>query len=382
MVKTKVMHVIRNLAQGGIQRTFLCMADGLQDRGNTENAACIVADYPDVQGSLSACRNVTRLRIPQFDFFLGEALLKPAEFLLLLQAFMRENPDVVCAYYNPPGQLLAAIAGKLLGKKVVMRKFTPESNLFWMHRLMNRLAYSICDKVITAYPAGKEELADIGVPAGKVAYIPNGREPRQFSSLLEKPEAKKRLGLSPDDFVVGMISRLHPVKNHAAVIKALPKLLEERKGIRLVLAGDSPHFGYGDGLKRLVSSLGLERNVIFLGIRSDVADVLAAFDLFVHPSYAESCPGAVLEAMCAGLPIVATDAGGMDEMLEGCGTVIPAGNCGKLAQEMENLMKNPERMAEHGMKARARMRCMYSLELMLERYEGLFLALDGKRDSG
>jgi glycosyltransferase involved in cell wall biosynthesis len=149
--------------------------------------------------------------------------------------------------------------------------------------------------------------------------------------------------------------------------------------LRLLIAGDATG-PYADGVRRRLADLGLAKRVLLPGSIVDVPGLLAAVDVFVLPSLSEGMSNALLEAMAAGRPIVATEAGGNAECLDGgnAGLLVPPGDADALGRALERLVDAPDRGRELGRRALARARDEYSLAKMLDRTETLYAELLGR----
>ncbi|MEH6942740.1 glycosyltransferase family 4 protein [Bacillus sp. JJ722] len=154
----------------------------------------------------------------------------------------------------------------------------------------------------------KDNLVALGIPANIIHTIYNGIT---FSEPLERDDSlQKELKLSNDDFVMTMVARLHPIKGHDLVLKALKKL--NNPHIHLVLVGDGP---IKDEIQGLVNNLELQNNVHFLGFRQDVDHIYSNSHIALLASHSESFPLALLEAANQKLPLISTDVGGVRQLL-------------------------------------------------------------------
>ncbi len=370
-MKKKVMHVIHHIGYGGAQRMFIDTACGLQKRGNTENVGCFILDMQELRDYIHSNTRMINVGLPRTDSYMLLGLMGLYEFPALLWTIYKEKPDIIYVYYSPAEQFFAAIGGKIFGKRVVVRKYDQRARQHVIFRFLNQMTYPFCDKIVSIFSSGVDELEKLGVPADKIERIPNGKTVKKDAPGRRK--AKARLGLKETDFVVGAVSRIHPLKNYELAIEALPELLASDKNVKLVIVGDSPLGSYKEKLRQLIRTKGLEDNVVFLGGRKDVDDIYPAFDIFVHPSFSEGGPGAVLEAMCAGLPIIASNVGGTKDLLaDDCGILISPDDRQELADALKRMMNDPELRNEYGRRAKARAEKEFSLETMLDRYEKLF----------
>jgi glycosyltransferase involved in cell wall biosynthesis len=196
------------------------------------------------------------------------------------------------------------------------------------------------------------------LPVEKVAVIPNGLDPAPFEIGTSKKEIRRALHLPEDDFLFGMVARLRKAKDHCGLISAFARIKTAGINARLVLVGDGP---LETQLRNLVHAHGLSQDIIFLGrLSSDrIPLVLNAFDVFVHPTWREGMPAAILEAMACGLPIIATDAEGVTDIFDTSrpmGKLLPRGQVDLLAEAMKDLYAMPpSQRAQMGREARARL---------------------------
>jgi len=213
-----------------------------------------------------------------------------------------------------------------------------------------------------------------GVPASRLLLMPYGISLAELDPPLSRKEARERLGLSAGALVIGVVGRLEEQKGHAYLLGALPELRRQIPDLVLLLVGEGRR---QEQLKRQVRDLGLESVVHFLGTRRDLPEIYRALDLFVHPSLWEGLPLALLKAMGAGLPVVATRVSGSQEaIVDGVnGRLVEAGDPEALAQAILELNRHPEARRRLGDAARRTVAEQYSLEAMLKRLEELYLDL-------
>jgi glycosyltransferase involved in cell wall biosynthesis len=179
----------------------------------------------------------------------------------------------------------------------------------------------------------------------------------------------------PSTVVIGTVGRLDPVKDQEGLVFAFKMLCESsplgRERLRLVIAGEGPQRA---GLEAQIAHLGLENQVCLLGNRTDVPRLLPEFDVFVLSSIAEGMPGVLLEAMAAGLPVVATDVGGVSEVvLHGqTGLLIPARDIRALANALSSYVSDGALRQQHGQAGRHRVEAGFSLDDMLSAYTAVY----------
>jgi len=177
----------------------------------------------------------------------------------------------------------------------------------------------------------------------KVVTIYNGIDVKAFmDSNLTREEARTRLGLSDKDaFVYGTVGRLAETKGQDVLLKAFARVCEKYPKSWLIITGKGR---LEPELRALSAELNIHERVVFLGYRTDVPEVMKTFDVFVLPSIAEGLPGALLEAMATGLPVIASSVGGVPEVLNNSdlGTMVSPRSVDELASAMKGLYKTPE----------------------------------------
>ena len=220
----------------------------------------------------------------------------------------------------------------------------------------------------------KREAIRAGSPPGRVHVVENPAVPWDTSGDgSDRSSARHELGLTEEDFVIGTAGRLTPWKGQRESLEAFA-----------LLAGQNPNFAFvviGDGelrpeLENRAQVLGVSSRVMFTGWRADMGRLLAALDIFVHPSYDEPFGLAVLEAQLAGLPVVAFDEGAIPEIVDNgrSGVLVPDRDVGALAVAIEQLAADPDMRSEMGRVAAARARRAFDKEVLAERFRSTLAA--------
>jgi glycosyltransferase involved in cell wall biosynthesis len=199
--------------------------------------------------------------------------------------------------------------------------------VMWAYRLTDRLA-DVSTHVSRAAVAAFER--DGAVPGGRMLPVLNGIDLRVFANGPEC-RARSRSRVFPRDGkrLLLSVGRLAAEKDHAGLLRAFSRIADRCPDVELWIAGDGP---LRDALLRQRAGLGLEDRVVFLGARNDVPDLMRAADVFVLSSRFEGFGLVVAEAMASGTLVVATDAGGVAEVLDGAGVLVPAGDDAALAE--------------------------------------------------
>ncbi len=278
--------------------------------------------------------------------------------LALRRTFRQLRPDVL-HFHTSRAHVLGAWAA--LGLGVPARVVTRRMDYPLRRDPVTRFLYGrAVDRVVAISGAVRREVLRLGIPADRVVLVPSGVEVARFAPLRDRDgvaraQARAALGIPADGRpVAGTLASLHRRKGHDVLLRAAALLAGRGLPLHLVIAGEGPE---GEALRALARGLGLlgegPVRVHFAGQVSPGERVLAALDLFVLPSRKEGLGVAALEAMAAGLPVVASRAGGLAEsVLDGeTGLLVPPGDPAPLAEALETLLRDPalrERMGAAG----------------------------------
>ena len=239
---------------------------------------------------------------------------------------------------------------------------------------VQRWAWRRVDRLLSVSARLADRMAaTVGVSPTEIRIIRNGVDTRRFASV-DRDQARRALGLAPSDLAIGAVGRFQPVKDHANLLLASSALAREGHQHLVLLAGVGP---LRKSLKDLALRLGIAERVRFLGHRPDVESVLAALDIFALPSKSEGLSNTLLEAMAAGVPVVATHVGGADELVQhgATGLLVPAQQPDALASALSQLIMDPEKRRHMGYLGQQRAHQEFSLERMIRSYEELYLSL-------
>lgn len=212
------------------------------------------------------------------------------------------------------------------------------------------------------------------VSPSKIVNVGTAVRLGRFEKTAERATVRDGLALKSGDFVAVIVGRLHEAKGLEAAVGAVPAIVAGEPRFRLVLVGAGP---LEEALSLRVSEEGLTDRVTFAGRRDDVPDILTAADLLILPSESETAPLTVLEAMAAGLPVIATDVGGVGEAVQDgvTGLLIEPRNPRAIAEAVLSIAALPDGGAAMGRAGRQVVRDRFSAETLVSRvtrlYEGL-----------
>ena len=282
----------------------------------------------------------------------------------LLRHLRARRPQVVCTFMfhaNVPGAVLGRLAGvPVVVSSIRNERFGPR----WRERL-EALTQRLCDvTVLNSERVAASLIARGIVRKDRCRVIPNAVDVARFSpdGFSTRESTRRRLVVPPEAFLWLTVGRLEPQKDHESLLRAAAGLREQHSYLRVALAGDGP---LRDSLQRLSRRMALEDVVCWLGVRTDVPDLLAASDAFVLSSRWEGSPNALLEALAAALPVVATDVGGVRDLVEDgrSGYLVPPADAEALGTAMGRVMTLPrDQRLQLGRRGRDSVRQHRSLE--------------------
>jgi glycosyltransferase involved in cell wall biosynthesis len=267
----------------------------------------------------------------------------------------------------------AAIAAALCRLPIIL---TLHSTVYEFDSSKRRLAYRIIRKLSHKFVGVSSSvtsgLINVGVPATRVTGIHNGVDVTKFSGEKDL-QFRKDLGIPAESPLVGMIANLRPAKDHVLAIQAAAAVIDKIPNACFVFVGDGVEAGDND-LTRVRSELRLDKNVWFAGLRNDIPSILSSLDLFVLASKVEGLPVTIIEAMSAGLPVVASDVGGVYEVVVHgqTGFLVPASDLNSLADRILEIISNKELAASLGEAGRERAIQGFSTEVMASAYRNLY----------
>jgi glycosyltransferase involved in cell wall biosynthesis len=233
------------------------------------------------------------------------------------------------------------------------------------------------DKIITVSEAVRRvKIEKSNVSPEKVITIHNGIDTSLFTSHsnTSKQQFRKSLGIPDNVLLLGSVGRLHPSKGFSDLISALVKIKSKLKSVKVIIVGDGK---LSNNLKLQVKYDKLSDAIEFIGLRNDVPDILSALDIFVLPSLWEAFGIAILEAMAAGKPVVATSVGGIPEVvIDGeTGILVPASDPDALANAIIRLIEDEELRVKMGNAGRKRVLKHFTIQKMVNKTEQLYQEL-------
>ncbi len=370
--KPLIAHVLYRLDTGGMERMLVTLINHTHQR--YRHAVVCLEGYGALRDQIES-GDVTCLALNK----------KPGKdwrcYVRLWRALRTLKPDLVHTYNI--GAIDAALIARLAGVRRVVhaergRDAADPRGESRKYRLLRRWLLPFIDRYLAVSSDLQDWLIEkVGIPASRVVCIPNGIDTTTFATVTGANGARPLLGsfAPPGTVLIGTVGRLDGVKDHAGLISAFCHLCDtlpgERQHLRLILVGEGPQ---RSALESQIAGTGLSTQIRLLGNRNDVAPLLAEFDIFVLSSIAEGMPGAVLEAMATGLPVVATAVGGVGEVVMAgvTGTLVGASDAKALAAALATYVADKTLRTRHGTAGRERVVARFSLQTMLAAYTELY----------
>jgi glycosyltransferase involved in cell wall biosynthesis len=383
----KVIHVITRLDYGGSAQNTMLTALG-HDRAQFE--PLVVAGYPgcwDAQGGQAATEeNCRQLEKAAIRWMLLPSLtrevhpIKDAQALWqLIRLFRQEQPALVHTHTSKAG-VLGRVAAWLARVPVIVH--TPHGHVFyghfgpfrsWLFLQVERVLSALTDRLIALTEAERQEHLDRAVgEAGQFAVVPSGIDRERFGRARVQGKLQPDwFGCPPEALIVGSVGWLTDIKGHEYLIEAAAKLKQDFPSLHLVIIGSGDRH---DALLQQAELAGLRDAVHFLGHRIDIEACLAGMDLFVLPSLNEGMGRALIEAMAAGLPVIASRVGGIPAVIshERTGLLVPPGDASALAEALRRLLDRPEWATQLGLAASRSVDSRYGSVSMVHAIESIF----------
>jgi L-malate glycosyltransferase len=296
--------------------------------------------------------------------------LRALRSLARLTGLLRRTRIEVAHSFDFYTNIMLIPAARLAGVPVVIASQRQLGDLLRpMQRRVQNIVFRLADCVVCNSLAATDQLAREGVPKAKLSVISNGLPPEAFLG------AAPALPPEPGVMRIGMIARMNDrAKNHALFLRAAAAVASRFPFAQFVLAGDGP---FRNEWEELAWQLGIGPRTHFLGDRHDITSVLAALDVVVSASRSESLSNAILEAMAAGRPVVATRVGGNPELVRDreTGLLVAPEDAGAIAAAIETMLVSPHLAREWGENARRLAQTNFALDHARERYEQLYMDL-------
>jgi glycosyltransferase involved in cell wall biosynthesis len=359
----RILQLIETGGPGGAETVYATVSAGLRDRGHTVH--CLVAPgswLPD---------EMRRRGLPP-EPLVGNGAFDVAMIRRLARLMRGERIDVVHAHLFD-GAVYASLAARLAGVPCVatLHGQVDIKRGGWRGTVKRQLfRHTVSALVVVSRALGRDLAPLLPLPASRVHVIPNGVARREAASSRCTTGAREE-NAPPRLIAIGNIRR---PKNYPLLLDALHRLRRQLPDVQLDIVGEPDREGLYDALLAQVAALELSEAVTFHGFVADPSALLARAQLFVLSSSQEGFSLATIEAMLAGIPVVATRSGGPEEILRDgeTGVLVPSGDAEALAGALGALLTDRALAGRLATAAEADAAVQYGLDTMLDRYEALY----------
>jgi L-malate glycosyltransferase len=366
----RLLNVVPTLLCGGTENHFMTLSRSLDAARFDVRFACLRKWGPFVD-------ELRERQIPLVEYQLAtfRSLNALAQQARLARDVKRHAVDIVHAY-SFYGNVFGIPPGRLAAPVVIASIRDCGPYLTTMQRRLQRHVCRLADCILVNAEAVKQWLIDDGYDASQIVVIPNGVDLRRFGGA-DRQAVRRSLGVPESARLIGLVSRLSPLKGIEDFLKAAATMAAKADDLRFVIVGEpSPikNVEYLDDLRKLARRLGIDGKVLFTGLRSDVPALLSSLDISVMPSLNEALSNVLLESMAASTPVVATNVGGTSEAItDGVnGVLVPPSSPQLLAATIERLLAAPSRAQQLARNARKTIEDRFSLDRMVHATECLY----------
>ncbi|MCL4493064.1 MAG: glycosyltransferase [Nitrospirae bacterium] len=364
--KIKVMHITHDLNIGGLQRVVVDIATSLE-KSEYRVSVCALREEGPLKGELLDS-GVKTFKIPAAGN--GVDYLS---FLKLFRILRKERPDIIHTHNTHP--LIDGVTAAVMARVPVRihtdhgRQFPDKKRYMFAERTLAHFT----DQIVAVSEKAKKDLSSYEKldPRG-IAVIPNGIDGAKYRRKVNRADKLKELGIrSGNSTILGFAGRLSPEKGLIYLLEAMKLLVRDIPDILLLIAVEGD---LSEELGEKTGELGITQNVIFLGPRSDVNEIMGIMDMLVLPSLREGLPLVLLEAMAASLPLVATDVGGNGQAVRNGvnGFLVRPRDAQALCSTIKNLIRHENIRKEFARKSLQIFTENYTIARMISEYDRLY----------
>jgi glycosyltransferase involved in cell wall biosynthesis len=341
--RTKVIALVEARVVTGPAKNVLRFAEECRDRVDLTIVTFLRASEKRTQTAPhnAFVSEVRRLNLP-IEIIWETGPFDLSVLASLRQICERHKADIVQTHAVKSHFLVSLLRERTFRWLAFHHGYTSEDLKTHIYNLCDRWSLRACDCVVTVCAEFASRLARRGSRQDRIFVVPNSVKPDfVYPNAILTQETRQRLSVSGDDLVILAVGRLSPEKGHRYLIDAVAKIISWAPQIKLkvLIAGEGPTEGK---LKTQIVKRGLEKRIRLIGQCSDVRPLFSIADLFVLPSLSEGSPNALLESMAACVPIVATNVGGVPEIVNDgeSAILVPPANVDLLGKSMLELLED------------------------------------------
>ncbi len=349
--RLKILYLIDELiTRGGTEKHLYELATGMAEKGHevtifSLNDGPFGIECKKLYNINYECLNISKI----YDLQGIKAIMRIYKYII------KHSIDIIQTFHTA-SDLIGPIAASLSANSVKI--YSSRRDLGYTklprHLFLQKIVNNFVDGILANSTAVKQAvITQERVCADKITVINNGIDVQPFMVDLKQREVKRlKLGITPANLVIGSVGNIRPVKGYDLLVEAAGIVCRENPNVLFY------HVGEGEMKEQLETrckDLGIGQNFRFLGATKEVPSFLSVLDIYVQPSRSEGMSNAILEAMAARLPVLATDVGGNSDLIEHdvTGMLVPAENSELMAVQLQELVLSPQlrdRLAEQALK--------------------------------
>lgn len=361
--------MLASLGVGGAEKQVLTLASHMAGRGHSVTLVTLLPKLPE---ELPTTLPVVRLNLHKNPFSLLAALVRARRTLRELQ------PDLVHSH-SFHANVVARLVSPFADRPIVLSTIHNVYEGGWHRMLAYRLTNSLCTLTTAVSQAAADRFVRLkAVSAKKITVVPNAIDLSEFTTdAVRRRTQRENLGAN-DKFIWLAAGRISAAKDYPNLLRAFARVLKIERNAFLLFAGQGSE-NEKTSLRTLASELNLNTRIEWLGLRRDLPSLLDAADSFVSSSAWEGMPLSIAEAMAMEKPVVATNVGGVGELVADTGSLVPPCHHEALADAMLQIMSKPESDRQAiGRAARARIQSGFNIETRADEWDALYHSLISK----
>ena len=362
----RILHITHSLNIGGLERVVVDLAKGFKKKGHVVSICCL-----DGKDPLGIEAERVGVKVFPLNKKPGIAWSLPHRIAEIIKA---EQINLIHTH-NEAGLIYGSTAALFAGVRRIVHTEHGKESSYDRKKVIRIIERYLLRKVNGVVAVSEDLRTKIvnwhGLQNDKIHVISNGIDIVSFGRKEARKVKRSKMGFKDENFVIGNVASLLFLKNHNFLLGIFRELLKELPTLKLVLIGDGPLRG---DLEFSAMKMGISNNVLFLGPRKDVVELLPILDLFVLPSLTEGISLSLLEAMAAGIPVVASAVGGNSEIIESWknGFLIPLESEEEWVRTMKTIIQNIDLRRSVSKMAEQTVAQRFSLTMMMDRYERLY----------
>jgi glycosyltransferase involved in cell wall biosynthesis len=367
-MKKRILHLITGLEVGGAETMLLKILP--QTKDVVDHHVCSIIGVGPIGDKLSSAG------IPVHHLDLTHSLALSVAAYRLKNIINEIKPDVLITYL-PHADLLGRIVGKATGIKTIVGSV--RVRLTKSKYLPFFIFDGLTSPLVNHYHFNSRTIANLHrrllfVSPKKITVIPNAIDVTKYDIQIDTTNKKKELGIPTDKVIIGCVARLRKQKGHPVLLSAFQQVVRKHPDTMLVLAGDGEE---KRNIVKTVRKLNLRNNVIMLGNRHDVPEILQVFDIFAVTTLYEGMSNSIMEAMAAHRAIVTTDIPENRELIthNSTGLLVPVRQASATADALIDLIQDQPKRKKLGDEAYKSVLNKFSLEAIVPRYKEFYLSL-------